>query len=324
MPDRLRVLELFCGIGGCAAALGTRAAVVAAVDVNRKALAVYEHNFPHPTCAKDVTSLRANAFSSWEAELWWLSPPCQPYTRRGRQRDVADPRAAGLLSLLPQIAAFRPPYVALENVPGFEQSRCHALLREVLDRAGYETCHWLLCPTELGVPNLRRRYYLVASRRGLVQRQLWGDGPVWPSRADRGPDSRPGLEVSQYRPAFRIRDILDAQPDESLWLPADRAAQYQRAFDLVDPHDPLALTTCFTAGYGRALVRSGSYLVTPRGPRRFSPREILRLLCFPPEFSFPPGLNAREAWPLVGNSLSIAAVRHVLRAVPELSLLEAA
>jgi len=95
MSNRLRVLELFCGIGGCAAALGIRAAIVAALDVNRQALAVYTHNYPHLALAKDLTTLSAEAFARWAADLWWLSPPCQPYTRRGLQRDIEDPRAAG-------------------------------------------------------------------------------------------------------------------------------------------------------------------------------------------------------------------------------------
>ena len=51
---RLRVLELYCGIGGCAAALGDGAEIVAAVDVNRVALGVYRHNFSHPTVASLV------------------------------------------------------------------------------------------------------------------------------------------------------------------------------------------------------------------------------------------------------------------------------
>lgn len=297
----LRVLELFCGIGGCAAALGGQATVVAAVDQNRKALTVYGHNFPHATVAKELAALPEHAFRQWEADLWWLSPPCQPYTRRGRQRDVGDPRAAGLLSLLPKIAALRPAYVALENVPGFEVSRSRALLLETLAAAGYAFREWRLCPSELGVPNRRRRYYLVASRRG-----------PWLPDAERRP-----LAAVPWR--FRVRDILDPEPDERLWPPPEPLERFAHAIDIVQPEDDRAVTKCFTAGYGRSLTHSGSYLATPRGPRWFAPSEILRLLAFPPTFHLPPGMSAREAWPLVGNSLSLAAVRHVLRAIPELA-----
>ena len=317
MPDRLRALELFCGIGGCAAAVGSHADVAAAVDVNRRALAVYTHNFPHPALATDLATLSPDAFARWAADLWWLSPPCQPYTRRGLQRDVEDPRAAGLLSLLPKITAIRPPYIALENVPGFERSRSHALLLDVLDHAGYQFRERWLCPTELGVPNMRRRYYLVASQRG------WQSGAA---HSEPATANGPPIACRPAAPAwrFRVREILDAAPDAGLWVPAERVARYGRGFDVVEADDERAVTTCFTAGYGRSLVRSGSYLRTACGPRWFSPAEILRLLGFPPSFTLPPGMLPRHAWPLVGNSLSITVVRHVLQAFPELPLQDVA
>lgn len=93
MGHRLRVLELYCGIGGCAAAVGDRAQIVAAVDINLKALEVVAHNFPHPRVARTLESIPTNIWREWQADLWWLSPPCQPYTQRGRRRDLDDPRA---------------------------------------------------------------------------------------------------------------------------------------------------------------------------------------------------------------------------------------
>jgi hypothetical protein len=47
--------------------------------------------------------------------------------------------------------------------------------------------------------------------------------------------------------------------------------------------------------------------------------EILRLLGFPPDFGLPPELSTQVAWRLVGNSLSVPAVRYVLSAIPELA-----
>jgi len=85
---------------------------------------------------------------------------------------------------------------------------------------------------------------------------------------------------------------------------------------VVDAAQPGACAACFTSAYGRSVVRSGSYLATPTGLRRFSPQEILRLLDFPDTYRLPPGLPLRAAWPLVGNSLSVRAVRWVLSAMP--------
>jgi len=102
----------------------------------------------------------------------------------------------------------QPPYVALENVPGFERSLSHSLLLDVLDHAGYAVRERWLCPTELGVPNMRRRYYLLASRRGWQS----GRAPSAPGAVTWPPDMV-GRTAAAWR--FRVRDILDATPDDA-------------------------------------------------------------------------------------------------------------
>lgn len=287
---------MFAGIGGCAAGLGPRARVVAAVDQNRGALEVYRHNFPaHHAVPKAVQSLADADWRGWDADLWWMSPPCPPFTRRGLQRDLDDPRAASFRTLVGRIDEHRPRYVAFENVPGFVDSRAHALLLATLDGAGYARRETLLCPTELGLPNRRARFYLVAGRDTLAD---------WPER--RGP-------------SVALADVLDPQPAPELWCDDGLARRYDGALNIVDATSEAAVTACFTSAYGRSPVRSGSYLRTPAGLRRFSPAEILRLLDFPREYSLPPGLPRDVAWRLVGNSLSVRAVRWILTAIPALA-----
>lgn len=313
-PARLRVLELYAGIGGVAAALDGAVSVVAAVDINRGALAVYRRNFVHPALARSIEGLSAEELAGFRADLWWLSPPCQPFTRRGLGRDDDDPRAASLLALLERIAELGsagPRYLALENVPGFQGSRCHARLAATLERAGYRWREGCLCPTELGVPNRRRRYYLVASRNG--------EPADWSPEAPKAP--RRGT----------LRPYLDPEPDPApdagperrldpaLAVDPELVRRYRHALDVVRADEPGAVTACFTAAYGRSPVRSGSYLEQEDGRlRRFSPAEILRLLGFPSTFRLPPDLPPEKAWPLVGNSLSVPAVRRVLSSLPEL------
>ncbi len=296
MSGVLRVLELFCGIGGCAAALGDAASVVAAVDINRNALKAYDHNFAHTSLACSVESIPIQTLREWKAGLWWLSPPCQPYTQRGRKRDLEDPRAASLLALIPRIGEVRPAYLALENVPGFRHSRVYERLRVQLHRESYTVRERVLCPTGLGLPNRRRRFYLVASRRGLCS---------WPSPT-----------VGR----FSIRSILQEQADPRLLAPAILLQKYRQAIHVVTK-DKDQITNCFTSAYGRSYVRSGSYFSEDGQIRRFSPPEILRILGFPSGYHLPSNLSLRQAWPLVGNSLCVPAVRHILSCIPELRAL---
>jgi site-specific DNA-cytosine methylase len=291
----LRVLELYCGIGGCTAALDPTASIVAAVDVNRTALTCYRHNFGHPTTTATIESLSSATLESWQADLWWMSPPCQPFTTRGLQRDTEDPRSRSFLALIERLLECPPTYLGIENVPGFRGSRTHTRLLETLAAGAFEVQERLFCPTTLGIPNRRLRFYLVAGRRALQ---------------DLPPKPR------QQRP---LTDFLDPRPSPELSVDAALVRKYRHALNVVDLEEPRAVATCFTSAYGHSPVRSGSYLRTPTGLRRFSPNEILRLLGFPETYSLPPDLPLQAAWHLVGNSLSVPAARHVLSAIPELA-----
>ncbi|MFV1968628.1 MAG: DNA cytosine methyltransferase [Pirellulaceae bacterium] len=57
MADRLRVLKLFAGVGGGAVAISDKANIVAAVETDEGALAIYRHNFSHPIRNQAVRSL---------------------------------------------------------------------------------------------------------------------------------------------------------------------------------------------------------------------------------------------------------------------------
>ncbi len=292
----MRVLELYCGIGGCAAALPANATVVAAVDIHRGALEIYRQQFPHPVAAREIEAISAAELAAWQADLWWMSPPCQPYTRRGRRRDAADPRARSLLTLLERIREVRPKYVALENVPEFLHSETWQRMQAVFTDCGYTWDAAEICPTELGIPNRRRRAYVLArNAEALTPSRLMT--PVG----------------SALRPLREFVDP-DCHRDEALRVEPELIQAYRGALHVVDANDDQAVTACFTAAYGRSPVRSGSYLKThePAGLRRFAPHEIARLLGFlANERAFgqaPP----HRLWPLLGNSLSVHAVRHVL------------
>ena len=300
-----RVLELFCGIGGLAAALPPGVEVAAALDVSDLALRVYRANHAHPAHACAIDSLREADRRLAPADLWWLSPPCQPYTRRGLGRDLDDPRSAGLARVLELVGRRAPAAMALENVPEFAGSAAHRLLRAVLERSGHAVAERILCPTELGVPNRRRRFYLVASRERLGG---WAEGGAGAGAA--------ALGASTSAPAPRpLASFLDPQPHPELAVDPGLLSRYARAADVVDADDPEAVAATFTSAYGRSPVRAGSYLRQDGAVRRFHPREVLRLLGFPAEHRFPDDLSLASQWRLAGNSLSVPAVREVLSAL---------
>lgn len=301
--ESLCAIEFFSGIGGFSAAAGRRVRVIAAFDQGAEANAVYRWNHGLVPCPRNLDSLSPDAVPP--ADLWWMSPPCTPYSRRGRQRDLDDPRSASLVHLVTCcLPACLPTWFLLENVEGFMGSRAHELVLRVLGELGYQTEQAVLCPTQFGIPMKRPRLFLAASR----------DAPV----ADLAIPQR-----SPSPPLRAIRDFLDPEPEAAaeLELPSGVIVRYGAALNCIDPADPRAVAICFTRHYGKSMKAAGS-MVRMSGSRsdgsfrlrRFSPREMLRLFSFPEAFAFPsePVLPLSARWRLVGNSVSVACVRHVL------------
>lgn len=301
--EQTTALELFCGIGGFAAAVaGSGIRVLAVLDQSDLALQVYRLNFPqHPARQTDLEKITASELASFGADLWWLSPPCQPYSVRGRRQDLADPRARSLLRLLavfPEIPDDRlPRHLALENVAGFARSRARERLLSLLAERGYRVRERHICPAQLGVPSRRPRYYLAATR-----------GAFPPPRPE---TPRPPRPLASF-----LDESLHASPPPELLLDGSMVARFGPGLRILEPRDPDAYTTCFTSGYGKSLMHAGSYLACAGGVRRFSPAEIARLLQLPSPFRFPEHYSLRKRWQLLGNSLSIPAVREILGELP--------
>uniref|UniRef100_A0A3P8VK41 tRNA aspartic acid methyltransferase 1 n=1 Tax=Cynoglossus semilaevis TaxID=244447 RepID=A0A3P8VK41_CYNSE len=166
--ENIRVLELYSGIGGMHYALkesGVRACVVAAVDINPTTNQIYKHNFPDtPLWNKTIEGIPLDDFNKLDFDMILMSPPCQPFTRIGRQGDIQDPRTKSflyVLDLLPRLHRL-PHWILLENVKGFETSSARECMVKTLEQCGYEFQEFLISPTCVGIPNSRLRYFMIA------------------------------------------------------------------------------------------------------------------------------------------------------------------
>jgi site-specific DNA-cytosine methylase len=290
----MKCLELFAGIGGFSTAF-PHFQLVNAVDIDVSAANVYRSNFAHPYFVKEIASLPVDWFAKQESEVWWLSPPCPPFSRRGRFNDHLDPRSKALLRLIDVVAHVRPHVVCIENVVGFEVSRTFEMLTMKWEQIGYRIDFCKFCPTEIGWINRRPRVYVLASL-----------------------DSKLRLARSFHPlPKTKLFDILETSPDPSceddggLWLTVKEATQYAGSIDRVNPHDASAIAACFASSYGRSIIHSGSYIIDGGRFRRFTPREVARLLGFPDDFLLPKELDHRTLWRLLGNSVNVYALRAV-------------
>eukprot|EP00039_Didymoeca_costata_P000267 m.44893 g.44893 ORF g.44893 m.44893 type:complete len:457 (+) comp10158_c0_seq2:105-1475(+) len=167
----LRVLELYSGMGGMHCALQRARIifqVISAFDINTVANDVYKHNFPRISISQRlIESMKISDFDNkFCADLWTMSPPCQPFSRQGAQQGSDDARTKSFLFLLKVLQEVKhpPKYILLENVKGFECSHTCQSFLDVLKERGYRFQQFLLNSDQFGIPNSRLRYYLIAKK----------------------------------------------------------------------------------------------------------------------------------------------------------------
>ncbi|MGD9683742.1 MAG: DNA cytosine methyltransferase [Candidatus Obscuribacterales bacterium] len=286
----MRAVEFFSGLGAFSeSARGSGVEVVAAFDQNSHANRVFFENFSMKPSSLNLESINADLIP--ESSLWWMSPPCQPYTRRGNRRDSRDPRARSLLNLIDLIACCLPAYLIVENVEGFELGQVFAGLSETLRACGYESRLERICSTDFGVPMLRPRIFLLASRSGTIA----------------------PLEPHRFHDGRRLADYLVDDADDSLVLAPEILDRFYPVLNIVDPLEDDSRLICFTRGYFKCRKASGSLIRLPDGRVRFvSPGEILALLGFSGGYSFPDDLSLSLRYRLAGNSVDVRAVSMLL------------
>lgn len=173
------VIDLFAGAGGLSQ--GFRDAgftVVQALDCDHNAMATYAANHPatDSICADireidPATCLRRIGLRPGEIAAVIGGPPCQGFSESNRRtRILANPRNHLYRDFLRFVTYIQPHWVVLENVGGlqtFERGLIVDAITTSIRRAGYSAEWLVLNAAKYGVPQVRRRVFMVASRRRL-------------------------------------------------------------------------------------------------------------------------------------------------------------
>lgn len=169
-------VDLFAGSGGLS--LGFEEAgfdVAASVEFDPVHAAVHSYNFPQSKMfCRDIRTLTGNEIrensriGNSEVLVVFGGPPCQGISLMGK-RNVEDPRNELLAEFARIVTELRPCYCVMENVAGLVVGKHKALLDDVvarLEKSGYNVLPpRVLQASEYGVPQSRRRLFLIGMRR---------------------------------------------------------------------------------------------------------------------------------------------------------------
>ena len=331
-------VDLFAGAGGMS--LGANMAGVdvrLAIEKDSHAAATYAHNHPGTRLiVDDIANVdKINVCKRGKTSILFGGPPCQGFsTSNQRTRSRENPSNWLFKEFVRIVRFWKPDWVVFENVRGIVETE-RGLFRDSivrdLENAGYTTSYSVLCASDFGVPQVRSRFFLIASRHGqfvgmpqrmtrkfVTVRQAIADLPSLPNGASNDYLPYPYKPRSNYAKAMRngnaecaghlvtnnalhILNRYTHIPQGGNWedIPEKYMANYTDR------------TRCHTGIYrrlreDRPSVVLGNYrknmLIHPWEDRGLSVREAARLQSFPDSYVFRGSIGFQQQQ--VGNAVS--------------------
>lgn len=164
--NRIRAVELFCGIGGfrlACDALGIR--TVWANDSNPLSCAAYRNAFGSTEIEEgDIRKLHARIPHH---DLLTAGFPCQPFSSAGKKQGTRDPRGTLFEAIVQVLRTRAPQWFVLENVKrllSMEKGDHFATILCALSDLDYLVEWRLLNATSFGLPQNRQRVVIVGTR----------------------------------------------------------------------------------------------------------------------------------------------------------------
>lgn len=356
----LRYIDFYAGLGGWTMALRSACKsltsstspiatpieleCVASFDHSDLCRDVYHANFGGTKKATRIERLECSHVEN--ADVWMMSPPCQPHTRQhtNQARELEDPRSSSFLHLCKLLEeVINPPsLILLENVVGFESSQSWHRFHSVLSKRGFLVGQFVLQPFQVGIPNDRPRFYATA----VLESHLRSNHPLCRYLNTNLHTCLPEVnlrKVDDDKTALPpIRDFLDQSCSDKRTSTTDLTVPPEVlnrpsawCFDIVTPLSQRS--ACFTSGYGSFVKGTGSVLyeqnvtldlldpsqrefseswaqgMDTNRLRYFSGSELARLMGFDDTFSFPSHISQKQQWKLLGNSLNVQVATRLIQ-----------
>ena len=176
MEKEYKVIDCFCGAGGLS--LGFEKAgfeVLYAFDLDEASINTYKHNSQYhhgQAFVRDIYNVSKKSIEEdlghelGEIEVVIGGPPCQGFSVQ-RRGDDNDPRNSLVLEYIRMIIDINPRFFVMENVGGLLSPRGIPYLTQLTEKlceASYTIQRQTLNASDFGVPQSRKRVFIVGER----------------------------------------------------------------------------------------------------------------------------------------------------------------
>ncbi|MCT2248799.1 DNA cytosine methyltransferase [Kocuria rhizophila] len=301
--NSMKYVSVFSGAGGMD--LGFERAgfePLVCVDNDPIACATLKRNRPEwNVLCEDIREFNAADYSGADAVVG--GPPCQGFSSAGKG-DPHDPRNFLWREYMRVVREVSPRAIILENVSALTHKKngdhLSGIMKE-LESQGYNFSYGVLNAADFGVPQSRRRLFVIGARGRETALPV---PPVNPKIAGCGAaiedlKNLPANPAINHVPNTHANNVIERWKKLA---PGEIDPNYRRA--RLDPHKP-SVTIRAGGGYGPAGNHLGGFHppIHPELPRQLTVREAARIQTFPDDWVFegPKTIQGRQ----VGNAVPV-------------------
>lgn len=341
MKKNIACVDLFCGAGGLTHGFILEGLpVVAGIDLDPACRFPYEENNGHARFVeRDISKVTVDELKGLfgDSNLTILAgcAPCQPFSTYAQRYELDGKDGKwGLLYQFARLAkGSMPDVITMENVPTVAKHEVFHDFVDTLERLGYEVWYDVVDSSRYGVPQMRRRMVLLASKHGIIEMiQPTHEKPKTVRQAishlrpigagESAP--RDKLHVTSTLSETNLKRIKVSKPggtwrDWPKHLIAEcHRAESGRTYPGVygrmewDKPAPTMTTQCYGFGNGR--------FGHPEQDRAISLREAAILQSFPRDYAFiPPDgeVSFKVLGRLIGNAVPVDLGRAIARSITQ-------
>lgn len=174
MNNKLKYIDLFCGIGGFRYALesatrefGIQSECVLSSDIDKQCQESYEYNFGERPLG-DISKI--NATEVPDHDILLAGFPCQPFSIIGQMKGFEDTRGTLFFEIARILAEKKPKAFVLENVKllvGHDKGRTIKTIIQTLRDLDYHVDYKIFNALDFGLPQKRERVFIVGFKDNL-------------------------------------------------------------------------------------------------------------------------------------------------------------
>lgn len=291
MDQNLKIIDLFAGIGGIR--LGFEkigAECVFSSEWDKHAQDMYKENFGERPVG-DINDVNSKDIPDHDFLLAGF--PCQPFSIAGKQLGFADTRGTLFFNIEKILEEKKPYGFLLENVSRLvthDKGRTFKVIIDKLEGLGYTVYYKVLNTIDFGLPQLRKRIYIVGFKDKIHFQFPKPDGTKLSLEDILEPekDIPSSYYVSEEIKKKRLSKVKPNAPYPSIW------------------HENIG-GNISALPHSCALRAGGSYnYLLVNGERRLTGREMLRLQGFPDSFKI--NIAYTQVRKVAGNSVTVKVI----------------